>query len=418
MSSKDKRPNDHHGKRRKTSSNHSQSRPPCSFEVQQSVHSELRHHYQDRKVPPQSVPSWKLRSLANTPIGRRTLNIIIDGVISRPWNILPPKEDRGKESAWQRAAALAQALEYPNREDNDDYVLVLGAVLQDLLVLGYGAIERAPGSETTQPFWLWDVNAAWVKANPDWCREEAHSTPRYYFGEHTQSSHLVSLFDSELFLVQHQRNTYDGIPPSPFAVAYDLVASWLGICNYQNSVVGKASRNQLIGLLNAKEDDLEAFQAYWTNEVVGSGHHPIANHNVNISRLGAEYDRGLFLKYEKKLLRCFALAFNLTLQDLGFTEPAEDTTSASVRIDMTFREAICPYIKTLNRVLTEQIVSYFEPGFEFRIETSEPLSEDVAANLSVSLFQGGSITRNEARRKIGMPEIGPSGDVYVDGSRD
>jgi hypothetical protein len=85
-------------------------------------------------------------------------------------------------------------------------------------------------------------------------------------------------------------------------------------------------------------------------------------------------------------------------------------------VNQTFREAICPYIEMLNRVLTEQVVGYFEPGFEFKIEKTEPISEGVSASLAIRLFQEGSITRNEARRRIGMPDTGPTGDAYVDGS--
>jgi len=88
-----------------------------------------------------------------------------------------------------------------------------------------------------------------------------------------------------------------------------------------------------------------------------------------------------------------------------------------VKVAQTFREAICPYIQTLNRVLTEQVSSYFEPGFEFKIETAAPLPVGVAASLAVRLYQKGSITRNEARRRIGMPDTGPSGDIFVDGSK-
>lgn len=77
-----------------------------------------------------------------------------------------------------------------------------------------------------------------------------------------------------------------------------------------------------------------------------------------------------------------------------------------MRVNPTFQEAICPYIETLNRVLTDQVIGYFEPGFEFKIETSEPLSEKVTANLAISLYQGGSITLNQARRRIGVQKQG------------
>jgi hypothetical protein len=355
--------------------------------------------------------------LANTPIGRRVLSTIINGVLLQPWKVLPPKEDRRKKSEWQRAEELRKALDYPNREENGDYILMMRAVLEDLLVLGCGVIERAPGKDTTQPFWLWEVNAALVSRNPEWSLENAGWQPRYYFGEPSQPSQLVPFMDSELFLIQHRRNSYEGVAPSPLEVAYDLIVSWLRLCDYQNSIASRAPRNQLISLLEADENDLETFQAYWAHDIGQHGQRPITNHKVKITQLGAHNDEEMFLKYEKKLLRCFAIAFNLTLSDLGMIEPSDDEATTGVKLNQTFREAICPYIETLNRVLTEQVISYFEPGFEFKIETAEPISERVAAKLATWLYQTRMITRNEARRRIGMPDIGPIGDRYVDGSK-
>ncbi|MEM6518601.1 MAG: hypothetical protein AAF722_04605 [Cyanobacteria bacterium P01_C01_bin.70] len=283
-------------------------------------------------------------------------------------------------------------------------------------MLGYGAVERAVGSSKTQPFWLWEVNAAQVAKNPEWSPQRILHHPRYFFGNPFQPDSLIPLLDSELFLVRLKSNSHQLIPSSPFRVAYHLMSSWLGLNDYQDLQVGRAWRNQIITLVDATERDIQRFADYWTAEVEQSHGVSIVGKQVKIANIKAKNDLELFLKYEEKLLKLFAIAFNLTNQDLGVAEHNDEPAIVGAGVNKTFQEAILPYIQTLNRSFTENVTSYFEPGFEFKIETTQPLPEKQKTDTAKELYQGGIITLNESRLRAGMESIGPAGDFFIDGS--
>lgn len=361
----------------------------------------------------------QLRTFSRTIVAQRAIDKIANGVLGMQMFVKPPRDLSKDETALDHCNKLEKALARPNRDDQNTYRKFLSAVITDILVLGFAAIERQPGTPKDQPFWLWPANAANIRANPNWSADKEGIEPRYYdFSPNPKGQQGIPLLSKNLFLVLRKTTTWELIPPSPLEVAYNMISAFLGLGEFQQLTTSSATQEYILDIGDTTRPELEAFREYWQEEVLGQGKTPIVAGKglVKSVKVGAAADEGLYHKYAEFVLKMIALAFGMTGRDFNLTDH-DNRATAGVAADSSFQDAILPMALTIREHLEIEVIDFYSPEYELQISDSEPRSEDEEAATAETLFTGNLITRNEARRRTGDDTCGPIGDFFSDGTR-
>lgn len=376
-------------------------------EFQQSVR--LRHR-----------PSFELLRMT-TRVGpvSKCIQRIQRGVALMPWYISPPKEDREKASAIERAEEIKGSLLRPNYElAQNTYTKFSNAVVKDLLTLNYSAIQRMPGSdavlrhEQSRRFFSFCIDGAKIEFNPDWIDKPEEA--RYLYRTDYNTRELIA--DEDMYIVQIDSCSYELMPPSPVEIAFPYVLSWLALSNFQHNTTSKVSAKYILDIGDVSQDQLDAFREYWDTSVEVEGKTPIAGGKglMKVVTLGASSDSELYMGYTELLLRLICMPFGLTPKDLGHEQFTYAT--AGVSADASYQEGVVPIANILNEHENLELVDFYEPGFTKDYADLEKRTEEQEASRATMLFEKNLATRNEMRLATGLQPIGPAGDKFADGT--
>jgi len=193
-----------------------------------------------RSVPKPTVAN--LRRFAETPVARRAINCIKDRIACMDWQIVA-RPDAGTADAGdrsERAVNLRRALEAPN--ESDSFRTLIEAVLEDVLVGGYGAVEVETTGEAALPVRLYPVDGASIQINPDWKGEA--DQPRYaqVTGKLGKDA-LTPLLDDQLMYVRLNPRTHTPFGLGKLEVAFESVSQFLQAHRY----AGRLASNTVAG---------------------------------------------------------------------------------------------------------------------------------------------------------------------------
>ena len=341
------------------------------------------------------------------------------GLALMPWHISPPKEDREKPGAIQRAEEIKGSLLRPNYElGQNTYTKYINAVVKDLLTLNYAAIQRMPGNEDVltedrvRRFFAFCVDAAKIEFNAAW--QENPEEARYLYRKDFDTRELLA--DEDMYIVQIDSSSYELMPPSPVEVAFPYVLSWLALNNFQHNTTSKVSAKFILDVGDINVTELEAFREYWETKVEIGGKTPILGSKglMKTVTLGASNDTELYLGYTELLLRLICMPFGLTPKDLGHEQFTYAT--AGVSADASYQEGVVPIASIVNEHENLELVNYYEPGFIKEYADLEKRTEEQEASRATMLFRENLATRNEMRLAAGLQPIGPAGDKFIDGT--
>jgi hypothetical protein len=363
-----------------------------------------------------------LRALADTLPAQAAIGQIVDGVLSMAFSIKPPEELKNDLQARDIAASIEKSLRHPNREEQDSHRKFISAVVYDLMVGNVAAVEKkiADLSYAEQPIWLWAVNYDNIRHNVDWTPQLAGVVPRYFdTGGQWDNSRWVPLLDENLFLIQRVANSWRSNPPSPIEIAYRMITAWLGLTDFQQHTTSRATQEYLIDLGEVSKAELVAFREFFEVEVLGKGSAPIFGSRgakgINVVKLGASNDSGLYMQYQEVLLRMIALAFRLSVRDMNLTE-SDNRATAGVAAELSFQRGILPVAELVMETLQDKVVDFYFPGYQLEFVDTEPRSEADEANVASMLFEKNIITLNEARVRVKEEDVGLLGNKLANGT--
>ena len=165
--------------------------------------------------------------------------------------------------------------------------------------------------------------------------------------------------------------------------------------------------------MTAKE--LESFREYFQIDILGKGRTPIigtrGGKGLNVVKLGATNDDGLYLKYQEFVLKMIALAFKLSGRDMNLTDH-DNRSTAGIAADATFQKAVRPMGELIIKTLQIEVIDRYFPGYQIKFSNIEPRSEQEEAETATMLYEKGILTQNEARFRAGEKPIGPNGDKF------
>lgn len=360
-----------------------------------------------------------LRAFADQLPAWSAITTIVDGVAQMAVEVLPPEELKDSKEALAVAKAIKKSIKTPNIDEQPTYRDFISAIVFDVLTGGVSTIERQKTENNPDhPIWMWVVDFDRIQLNSDWTPEREGLIPRYWDrgpNKTNNKDNWIPLLNQDLFCIRKYSNSWRLNCKSVMEVAFRLVAAWLGLFDFQEGTTSKATQEYLIDIGEATEKDLNAFREFFQVSVMENGEVPMfasrGSRGINVIKLGAANDEGLYLKYHEAVLRFIALAFKLTSRDMNIVEP-DNKATANVSADASFQKAILPMSEIVIHSLQTEIVDRYYPGYIVRYIDTEPRSEKDEAETAISLYKEGLATKNESRVRSKLTNIGPEGDTY------
>jgi hypothetical protein len=246
---------------------------------------------------------------------RAVISIRKSQISSAAWDIVPFDPEKPiDEDAQKRVKKLFLQ---PSRS-LDSFRSWVEPIVEDLLVLDAGVIEkeRTFGGDIVA---LHPVDGGVIKVNALW-DGSLENTPRYWWSP-TQTFEVPFKNDDMVYIMANPR-TYSVMGLSPLETLKMTIDAELGASQYNTRQVQQAAPDGLFDLgEGAREEQVDAFKAYWESEVAGRGALGFlgGTKGANFikfrdSNRDMQYDE--WLKY---LVRKICAVYLVSPQDIGLT---------------------------------------------------------------------------------------------------
>lgn len=264
-----------------------------------------------------------LRTLSESPIPRRAINVIKTGITKLNWSVAAIDEN-DTEKYKEICKIIEQTLLKPNPADS--FRSWIEQMIEDMLVCSAGSSEILKAGDHQRPFRMYPVDAFSVELYPEW-----DGKPDSYRYAQRVNGNYVHLKAEEMMYIRMNPRTNTPFGLSPLETVWESVNSF--ITSHRSA--GKQASNPIARkILNmgktANPDSVKAFRAYWEYEVMGRGINPIiGGENPSVLDMGATDDKALFIEWQRFLIEIVAIAFDLSPKKLGQTKDVNRSTADS-----------------------------------------------------------------------------------------
>ncbi|MEO6925008.1 MAG: phage portal protein [Bryocella sp.] len=360
---------------------------------------------QARNVMPKPTAA-NLRRLAETPVARRAINCVKDRVACMGWQVVPRQDagSEGSEDRGERARSLRRALEMPN--EGDSFRTLIEAVIEDVLVGGFGAVEMEATGDMARPVKLYPVDGATIQVNADWKGDPAEA--RYAQVRGLGNGNGTELRDDELMYVRLNPRTHTPFGLGKLEVAFETISQFLKAHRYAGKMASNSVMQYALWTSERTPEQQERLVRWWQDEVEGSGRVPILNsaEKPEVLKFSAGTDADLHLAWQEFLLVMVANAFDLPAMMLGVTHDVNRST-ASELADEAFQNAVVPLAKLIAEHITRDVIGKRLGWDDLRFEFTDLESRDELREVQIQteLLRAGVVTVTEVRRMRGLGEL-------------
>jgi len=265
-----------------------------------------------------------LRSLSESPIPRRAINIIKDGISKLEWSVTAINENE-QERYQNLCDVVSNVMRKPNQSDS--FRLWIEQIVEDMLVASAGATEIAKAGDSLRPLRLFPVDAFSIELYPNW--DGKRDSLRY--AQRKPQGGYVPLTDAELMYIRMNPRTNTPFGLAPLETVWESVNSFISAHKSAGKQAGNSFIRKILNLgKSADSKAVQAYRAYWENEVQGRGMMPIiGGENPSVLDLGATDDKALFLEWQRFLIEVIAVAFGVSPKKLGQTKDVNRSTADS-----------------------------------------------------------------------------------------
>lgn len=354
-----------------------------------------------------------LRRFSRTVYAHRAIKVIKDAFATREWEIAPKKDVALNAEIKRQIDVLTTCFASPNNDDSTRSFLE--QLSTDIQVCGAGAFEHQLGGDPIRPLWMWPVDALSIQINAKW--DGSPTAARYFqsLGSGNVSSQQGKpLRNDELVYIRSDPSTDTPFGLGWVEVAFQSINRQLAAADAAGNIAGNVSPQNLLFFKNLSQDQLEAYRAYWTNEIEGQGKTPmVGGEDADAIELRGSDDNSLFLKWQEFLIREISCASGVSPQNLAIERDVNRDT-AEVSEDRDFRQTIIPHANLITSYINREVISG-RCGYsqvEFRILGLDREDELDTAKILDLRFKQNAITPNEIRARFGEPPMeGPWGDM-------
>ena len=344
---------------------------------------------------PKRTPT-NLRTLSESPIPRRAINVIKNGITKLNWSVAAIDEN-DTEKYREIIKIIERSLLKPN--PGDSFRSWIEQMVEDMLVCSAGSSEVLKAGDPLRPFRMYPVDSFSVDLYPEW--DGKPNSYRYAQRVHGQHIHLKS---SELMYIRMNPRTNTPFGLSPLETVWETVESFVSAHRSASKQASNTVIRKLINLgKNANENQVKAFRSYWENEVLGRGLNPIiGGENPSVLDLGATDDKALFLEWQRFLIEIVAISFDISPKKLGQTKDVNRSTADSEDEDTS------QTVESIAENIVEHINNHIIDGMfnlggvlEFKFHHATSLKDQkLKADIDAIYLDRRTITPDEVRDSL------------------
>ncbi|MDR0269632.1 phage portal protein [Paenibacillus sp.] len=350
---------------------------------------------------PKRTPT-NLRSLSESPIPRRAINVIKNGITKLNWSVAAIDEndsDKYKEIC----KVIERSLLKPN--PGDSFRSWIEQIIEDMLVCSAGSSEILKAGDPQRPFRMYPTDSFSIDLYPDW-----NGKPDSFRYAQRVNGKYVSLKASEMMYIRMNPRTNTPFGLSPLETVWESVNNFIE----SHRAAGKQAKNTFLKKLislgkNADSKAVKAFIEYWTSEVMGQGKMPVIGgfEGSSVLDLGATDDKALFIEWQRFLIEIVAIAFDISPKKLGQTKDVNRSTADSEDDDTN------ETIKSIAENIVEHINNHIIDGifnlggvveFKFHYETSLK-DQKLKADIDAIYLDRRVLTPDEVRDSMAKKEL-------------
>lgn len=358
----------------------------------------------DSRPTVKPVPA-NLRYFSRTVYASRAIAHFTKPISGLDWQVVPKPDVKENAEIKRQIEVTTNCLQNPNHDDS--LQSLMQQIVEDICVCGAGAIEQQLGGDPMRPLWLWPVDALSIQIYANWKGEETQ--PRYCQSLGYGNVGVAKgndLLNRELIYMRDRPST-----DSPFSfgfieIAFQSINRLLGVQEFAGNVASNATPHNIIGLVGATQSEIEAFRAYWRNDIEGQGMTPIVGNEPKISALRGDKDESIFLKYQQFLIREIATAAGCSPQNMGLEADVNRNTS-EVAEDRDWDLGIAPMARMVARYLNRETI-WGRLGFS-QIELSpgglDREDEKASADIFKIEYENNACLPNEYRARRNWPPL-------------
>ncbi|KIL35158.1 phage portal protein [Cohnella kolymensis] len=338
-----------------------------------------------------------LRTLSESPIPRRAINVIKEEIAKLEWSVTAIDETQ-QESLQEACKTAENVLRKPNQTDS--FRLWLEQIVEDMLVASAGASELVRAGDPQRPLRLFPVDAFSIELYANW--DGKRDSNRY---AQRINGQYIDLKDSELMYIRMNPRTNTPFGLSPLETVWESVNSFIAAHKSAGKQAGNSFIRKILNLgKGAQDSHVKAYRAYWNNEVQGLGQMPIiGGENPSVLDLGATDDKALFIEWQRFLIEVIAVAFGISPKKLGQTKDVnrstadseDDDTSATIQ---SIADTIAEHIN--NEIIDGHLKLVSAIQFKFKYATSLK-DQKIKADIDAIYLDRGVDTIDEVRESKG-----------------
>lgn len=351
---------------------------------------------------------YNLRRFSESPIPRRAINLVKNAILSFDWQIKPTSdEDSLNPDLELRIQVATEGLKRPNNENS--FRELLEAVLEDLIIGGYGCIEPRLTPFYKRPFKLWPVDGSTVRRFMDWT-ESTPDRPKYAQMTGLKGERgIVTFLDRELIYIRDNVRTSTPFGLGKLEVAFNVVNAFLGA----QDMASRAGADQIHKTFLWWEQALnpvhmQTVRRYITNEQEGQAKISLVQgaKPPQVIDVQAVQPDDLLLDWQRFLIDVIANAFDLSPMALGQTDKVNKATG-QVMADSDFRSAVVPMAKRVEEAITNHLLHTYlgwkDLEFEFiGLEDPDAITRTVIQQRE---FMMNALTPDEIREANSLPPL-------------
>ncbi|MEK3699347.1 phage portal protein [Paenibacillus sp. FSL R10-2199] len=357
-----------------------------------------------------------LRLLSESPIPRRAINVLKDGITKLNWSVAAIDEN-DTEKYKDICKLIERSLLKPN--SGDSFRSWLEQVVEDMLVCSAGSSEILKAGDPLRPFRMYPVDAFSIDLYPQW-----DGKPDSYRFAQRINGQYVHLTASEMMYIRMNPRTSTPFGLSPLETVWESAENFVSSHKTAGNQTKNTILNKILNLGTGKDGnsvDAKAFRTYWNSEVQGKGIIPIiSGFNPSVLNLGATDDKSLFLEWQRFLIEIIAISFGVSPKKLGQTKDVNRTTAESEDDDTeaTVQSIAENIVEHINNHIIDGI---FKMGgvIEFKFLYATSLKDlKTQADIDAIYLDRRTITPDEVRDKQGKKALpNQHGEVLLQPSK-
>lgn len=349
-----------------------------------------------------------LRLLSESPIPRRAINVIKNGITKLNWSVAAIDESE-TEKYKEICKIIENSLLKPNPADT--FRSWVEQIIEDMLVCSAGSSEIARAGDPLRPFRMYPTDSFSIELYPHWDGKP----DSFRYAQRINGSY-VHLTSQEMMYIRMNPRTNTPFGLAPLEMVWESVDSFISA---HRSAGRQASNPVLRRILNlgesASENSVKAFRAYWEHEVMGRGINPIiGGKSPSVLDLGATDDKSLYIEWQRFLIEVVAIAFDLSPKKLGQTKDVNRSTAESddEDTDSTIHSVAENIVEHINNHIIDSI---FKLGgkVEFKFHYATSLKDQkLRADIDAIYLDRRVLTPDEVRDGIARKAL-PKGHGEV-----